>query len=126
MPGRRTHVLVVEDEVLISNLVTEVLAESGFAVHAVEAGEDALRYLKSGAEVDVLFTDINLLGPMDGSMLAREARAQRPELPIVYCSGRYSPSALAPPVTRSVFVKKPYSPDDLCRLLERLTAGAQH
>lgn len=126
MPGRRTHVLVVEDEVLISNLVTEVLAESGFAVHAVEAGEDALRYLKSGAEVDVLFTDINLLGPMDGSMLAREARAQRPELPIVYCSGRYSPSALAPPVARSVFVKKPYSPDDLCRLLERLTAGARH
>ena len=91
-------------------------------MHAVEDGEAALRYLKSGAEVDVLFTDINLAGRMDGSMLAREARAQRPELPIVYCSGRYSPSALAPPVSRSIFVRKPYSPDDLCRLLERLTS----
>jgi hypothetical protein len=29
-------------------------------------------------------------------------------------------------VPRSVFVKKPYSPTDLCRLLERLTAGMRH
>lgn len=122
MPARLTSVLVVEDEVLISQLVAEVLCENGFAVHAVEDGEEALRYLKSGAAVDVLFTDINLAGRMDGSMLAREARAQRPELPIVYCSGRYSPSALAPPVSRSIFVRKPYSPADLCRLLERLTS----
>jgi len=126
MPTRRTSVLVVEDEVFISNLITEVLSEGGFAVHAVAAGEEALRYLESGADVDVLFTDINLLGPMDGATLAREARAQRPELPVVYCSGRYSPSALKPPVPRSVFVKKPYSPTDLCRLLERLTAGMRH
>jgi hypothetical protein len=53
-------------------------------------------------------------------------RAQRPELPIVYCSGRYLPSELAPPVPRSMFVQKPYSPEDLCRLLERLTADTKH
>jgi len=122
MPARLTSVLVVEDEVLISQLVAEVLCENGFAVHAVEDGEEALRYLESGAKVDVLFTDINLAGRMDGSMLAREVRALRTELPIVYCSGRYSPEELAPPVSRSVFVKKPYSPTDLCRLLERLTS----
>ena len=62
MPARRTSVLVVEDEILISNLIAEVLCENGFAVHAVADGEEALRYLESGAEVDVLFTDINLLG----------------------------------------------------------------
>ncbi len=126
MQARRTSVLVVEDEVLISELIAEVLSDHGFKVHAVAAGEEALRYLESGADVDVLFTDINLLGSMDGSMLAREARAKRPELPIVYCSGRFSPSALAPPVSRSMFVKKPYSPEDLCRLLERLTADTKH
>jgi CheY-like chemotaxis protein len=124
MAARRTSVLVVEDELLISKLIAEVLCEHGFAVHALADGEEALRYIESGADVDVLFTDINLLGRMDGSMLAKEVRAQRPELPIVYCSGRYSPSALAPPVPRSIFVRKPYSPADLCRLLERLTATA--
>ena len=122
MAVRRTSVLLVEDEILISELVAEILSESGFAVHAVEGGEEALRYLESGADVDVLFTDINLIGRMDGSMLAREARAQRPEMPIVYCSGRYSTSALAPLVSRSIFMKKPYDPADLCRLLERLTS----
>ena len=71
MPARRTSVLLVEDELLISKLIAEVLCENGFAVHAVEHGEEALRYIKSGADVDVLFTDINLLGRMDGSMLAR-------------------------------------------------------
>jgi two-component system, response regulator PdtaR len=126
MQTRRTSVLVVEDEILISNLIAEVLSEGGFDVHAVADGEEALRYLESGANVDVLFTDINLLGRMDGSMLAKRARAQRPELPIVYCSGRYSPSALAPPVPRSIFVKKPYDPTDLCRLLERLTSSVKH
>ena len=111
-------------KLLISKLIAEVLCEHGFAVHAVEDGEEALRYLESGADVDVLFTDINLAGRMDGSVLAREVRAQRPELPIVYCSGRYSSSAVAPPVPRSIFLRKPYSPADLCRLLERLTATA--
>lgn len=126
MQARRTSVLVVEDEIMISDLIAEVLSEHGFAVHAVTGGEQALKYLQSGADVDVLFTDIDLDGSMDGSMLAQEARAKRPELPIVYCSGRYSPSALAPPVSRSMFVKKPYSPEDLCRLLERLTADTKH
>jgi DNA-binding NtrC family response regulator len=126
MPERRTSVLVVEDEPLISNLVAEILADNGFAVHAVDAAEDALRFIESGAEVDILFTDINLVGPMDGATLAREVRARRPEMPVVYCSGRYSPSAVMPLVPRSVFVRKPYSPDELCRLLDRLTSGIAH
>jgi DNA-binding NtrC family response regulator len=124
MPMRRTNVLIVEDEVLISELVSEVLSENGFDVHAVSNGESALSYLDSGPEVDVLFTDINLEGRMDGSMLAKEVRERRPDLPIVYCSGRYSPSAVAPLMSRSIFVKKPYNLDDLCTLLNRLTATA--
>ncbi len=75
MAARRTSVLVVEDELLISKLIAEVLANTASAVHAVAAGEEALRYLESGADVDVLFTDINLSGRMDGAMLAQEARA---------------------------------------------------
>ena len=117
-------VLLVEDEILISTLVAEVLGAGGFDVHAVANGEAALRYLESGAEVDVLFTDINLVGGMDGSTLAKQARARRPDLPIVYCSGRYSSSALSPLMSRSIFLKKPYDPADLCTLLGRLTSTA--
>ena len=122
MSTRRTNVLMVEDEALISELMTDVLSEKGFEVHAVSDGESALRYLDSDPGVDVLFTDINLYGRMDGSMLAKQVRARRPDMPIVYCSGRYSPSALSPLVPRSIFLKKPYNPDDLCLLLTRLTS----
>ena len=122
MVGRRTSVLMVEDEVLISNLIAEVLCENGFHVHAVPDAESALRYIDSGTDVDVLFTDINLLGRMDGATLAKQVRERRPDMPIVYCSGRYSPSALSPLMPRSIFLKKPYDPADLCTLLTRLTA----
>jgi CheY-like chemotaxis protein len=122
MQTRRAHILVVEDEILISDLISDVLHERGFDVHAVPDAEAALRYLEAGSAVDVLFTDINLAGDMDGSTLAARVREQRPELPIVYCSGRYSPSAVAPPVSRSIFVRKPYDPTDLCVLMERLTS----
>ena len=122
MPMRRANVLVVEDETLICDLIADVLGDRGFDVHAFPDAETALRYVESGSEVDILFTDINLAGAMDGSMLAARVRERRPELPIVYCSGRYSPSALAPPVPRSVFVRKPYDPMALCTLLERLTS----
>jgi CheY-like chemotaxis protein len=113
---------MVEDEPLITELMTEVLNDNGFAVHAVTSAETALRYLDDGPEVDVLFTDINLEGRMDGSTLAKRVRERRPDLPIVYCSGRYSPQALAPMMSRSIFLKKPYDPNELCMLLTRLTA----
>jgi CheY-like chemotaxis protein len=124
MSTRRTNVLVVEDEVLISEMVSDVLSENGFEVHTVTSGETALRYLESSPEVDVLFTDINLEGRMDGSTLAKAARERRPDLPIVYCSGRYSSAAIMPLMPRSIFVKKPYDLEDLCTLLTRLTTPA--
>ena len=48
-------VLLVEDEVMISNLVAARLSESGFRVHEVATADDALRVIKSGANVDVVF-----------------------------------------------------------------------
>ena len=57
-------VLLIEDEVMISNLVADCLSESGFRVHEVVTADEALHFIKSGANVDVLFTDINLPGGM--------------------------------------------------------------
>ncbi len=125
--GRATHqttVLLVEDEVLISMLVAEALSDHGFAVREAATADEALRYIDSGGAVDVLFTDVNLPGGMDGAELASRARERRPELPIVYASGRYSNSDLGGLVSRSVFVPKPYNPEEVCTLLERLTAAA--
>ena len=118
-----TTVLLVEDEALISHLVADWLSERGFAVHEVATGDEALAYIGAGGAVDVMFTDVNLPGSMDGAQLATRVRALRPELPIVYASGRYRADEIAPLVSRSVFVPKTYDPADVCTLLARLTAA---
>jgi CheY-like chemotaxis protein len=117
-------VLLVEDEVLISDVVSDALKEGGFIVHHAETADDAWRYLENGHEIDVLFTDINLPGEIDGAELANRARELRPELPIVYASGRHTSSDLGL-VPRSVFVSKPYDLSDICTLLQRL-APTEH
>jgi two-component system, response regulator PdtaR len=119
-------VLVVEDEVLISNLVADALSASGFLVHEVTTADEAMEYIDSGAAIDVPFTDVNLPGGMNGAELAARAREIRPEMPIVYASGRYKLSEIAPLVPRSLFMAKPYDTNDVCAILTRLTrAGSR-
>jgi CheY-like chemotaxis protein len=114
-------VLLVEDEVLISEPVSDALSDEGFAVHVADSADAALEYLEREGEVDVLFTDINLPGEIDGAELANRVRAMRPDLPIVYASGRITSSDLGGLVPRSVFVEKPYNLREICNLLRRLT-----
>ncbi len=113
------RVLLVEDEYLISEWVAESLAQQGFAVCTATNGMDALKCLAS-VPVDILFTDINLAGSMDGTMLARRARELLPDLPVVYASGRVN--ALDPQVRvpGSTFVPKPY----VLSLIGRVLANA--
>jgi CheY-like chemotaxis protein len=117
------RVLVVEDEFLISEMISEALAMRGFDVQAFATAEDALRYLASGPPVDVLFTDINLAGKMDGSALAMRVRELRPALPVVYASARANGLDQLPVVPNSLFVPKPYSPFAVCSLLSSLVAA---
>jgi CheY-like chemotaxis protein len=120
---KRASVLLVEDEPMISDLATEVLQEQGFEVAAVSNAGDALRRLISGAPVDVLFTDVNLPGGMDGGTLARRARELRPNLPVIYTSGRRAVIEQLDPVEGSMFVPKPYDLFRVGRLLDYLVAA---
>jgi CheY-like chemotaxis protein len=115
-----TRILVVEDEALISEMVADSLEEQGFEVFVASNAADALRHIESGARVDALFTDVHLPGGMDGSELASRVRLLRPDMPIVYASGRWSPTDQARLVPRSVFLPKPYDPRDAGNLLMRM------
>jgi len=109
-------VLLVEDEPLLGELMTAALTDQGFEVHAAPDAGDALRHLLSGADVDILFTDIDLGSGMDGAALAQLAREMRPKLPIVYTSGRRSLDQIAA-VPGAAFLAKPYSLDDVSAML---------
>ena len=117
------HVLFVEDEFLISEWVSQSLSEQGFDVQTVTNAADALQHLAS-VPVDVLFTDINLPGGMDGAALARRAREMRPNLPVVYASTRATLLKQDARVPGSIVVPKPYEPALVGRLLTAATKAA--
>jgi len=118
---RRKRVLVVEDEALVSEMICDALTEDGFEVHVSANADDALRYL-SRHSVDVLFTDIDLPGSMDGGRLARCARELNPDLPVVYASGKAPGLRHVAKVPGSIFLQKPYDPYQACTLMARIAA----
>lgn len=116
------RILLVEDEFLIAEWVAEALSEQGFAVRAVSNAREALRYL-TATPVDVLLTDINLAEGMDGAALARHARGMLPELLVIYASARVlEPQQRVP---GALFVRKPYDPDAVGRIIASLFDAAK-
>jgi CheY-like chemotaxis protein len=113
---QQIRVLLVEDECFICEMVAEALAEQGFAVLTAANAADALKHLVS-EPVDVLFTDINLPGGMDGAALARRARQLQPHLPVIYASARATMLEPEARVPGAIIVPKPYEPALVGRLL---------
>jgi len=113
-------VLVVEDEMLIRMLAADSLEDSGYRV--LEAGDaaEALRILEEHDEVSVLFTDVNMPGPMDGIALAGLMHDRRPELGLIITSGRGTPDMARLPLS-SVYLAKPYRPQQLAAAVEKQT-----
>jgi CheY-like chemotaxis protein len=76
---------VTEDEIALRMLAAEVLAEAGFTVVEAAHADDA-PIMKSRA-VDVLFTDVQMPGSMDGLELARYVRRHWPRVAVLIASG---------------------------------------
>lgn len=90
LPTRRGDgqtVLVVEDEPRLLHVMELLLEELGFQFLSARSGQAALRMLETDAKVDVILTDIVMPEGIGGFELARQARALRPRLPVVYMSG---------------------------------------
>ena len=115
-------ILVVEDEFLIRLIVAEELADAGFAVCEAESGDAAARLIEGDAEdFSLLITDIHMPGSLNGVGLGRLMRSRRPEVPIIYMTGRPDAlNAVGRLGGRDVFVPKPFAPSDLLTIARRL------
>jgi DNA-binding response OmpR family regulator len=119
------RVLLVEDEFLIRDWIAQALTEQGFAVKTAGNATEALRQIACGP-IDVLLTDINLPGPMDGAVLARRMRELKPDLPVIYASARARLLEQGDRVPGSLLLPKPYDPATLVRLLLAAFRGGTH
>ena len=97
---------------LVRMLVVEVLSEAGFTVLESASADEALAVLETRPDVQVLFTDVNMPGSLDGYALVEIVRTRWPEIRILIGSGRIrpNPTELSSGVR---FMAKPYAPSAL-------------
>jgi two-component system, response regulator PdtaR len=121
-PRSQFCVLVIEDEDLIRSAVAEELRAAGLQVIEAINATEAMDYLNSTGEVDLVFTDVNLPGAIGGLELARWMKARRPDVPVFITSGTQSASAVA---GLGRFLPKPYLYDTVVSLiLQTLTPSS--
>lgn len=119
---KRVKILVVEDDFLIMMWVEDALRDAGHAVMTAATADQAMDTLERTPDVDLLFTDIDMPGSMDGLRLAAVVRDRWPPVSIVVASGKHRPvSGEIPP--DAVFLPKPYLSIDM---LTALHVASQH
>ncbi|WP_339633518.1 response regulator [uncultured Sneathiella sp.] len=79
------RILLAEDDNNLRPFLARSLENAGHEVLAFSDGEDALPALNVG-EVDILISDLVMPG-MNGIELARYARKQEPDLPVIFITG---------------------------------------
>lgn len=83
----RARILIAEDEEVIRDLLVEILTDEGFDVFQAETGDAAAVLLRSKLP-QLLLTNINMPGSLDGIGLAHLARQLFPNLPVIIITGR--------------------------------------
>jgi len=115
-------ILIVEDEALVRLSAIGMFEDAGFRM--IEAGnsDEALELLETDCDVQLLFTDVNMPGTIDGLALARQVRDRWPHIGIMVASAKpmLQPDELP---AGSRFEQKPYSPDTVVRHARELTSA---
>jgi two-component system, NtrC family, response regulator AtoC len=118
MADSAKHLLLVEDETALREVVAEQLADRGFAVRQAESGEAALAALAEFA-FDIIVTDLRLPG-IDGSAVVEAAVGRYPDIIAIVVTGYGTVKDAVAAIKRgaSDFVNKPFQIDELLHALE--------
>jgi CheY-like chemotaxis protein len=118
-------ILVVEDDIGISEVIKAILAYKGYDVIITENGHEALQYLERGDLPDLILSDV-MMPVMDGRELCRRIRAtpSYSSIPLVLMSAALGPSSLDN-CDYSAFISKPFEVSTLLSTLDRLL-GERH
>lgn len=112
-------VLVVEDEPLTRMDISERLQELGFKVLEAENAAGAIKVLEDDVNIQVIFTDVDMPGSMNGLMLAAAVRNRWPPIKIIVTSGKREIELEDLP-TGSRFMGKPYQAGKLAAMMQEM------
>ncbi|MEE9254178.1 MAG: ATP-binding protein, partial [Pseudomonadales bacterium] len=119
--GTGERVLLVDDDVPVTHVTSELLKRLGYEVTARTDPLEALKLFRNNpAAFDVVITDSNM-PKMTGYELAREVRGEREDIPIILCTGMLDDNP-ALDGTISTIVTKPLSGLELSRVIREFVA----
>jgi CheY-like chemotaxis protein len=110
-------VLVMEGDVLVRLAIAEHLRDAGYRVIETATGEEAHATLEMGADVDLVFADIDLPGPWQGTQLVGWLRTQLPGIKVILTSCAFHNLVGA---GCDGFIAKPYLPTEVATYIETL------
>ena len=109
-------VLVVEDETLVNMFTSSELRAAGYEVLTAYDADEAIRILEERNDIDLVFTDINMPGSMDGLKLAAAVRHRWPPVRLLITTGKSAPTSAQMPAG-STFIPKPYEIPDVLKAI---------
>jgi len=114
-------VLVVEDDILVRLGIVDELKDAGFTVFEAGDADAAIVLLEAHSSINLLFTDIDMPGSMDGLRLAAAVRNRWPPVKIIVTSGQFTLSDRDLP-EGGRFFPKPYLGSDIAAALRDMAA----
>jgi len=100
-------------------VVADALCEKGLQVIEAAHAQAALALMEGHPRVDVLFTDVNMPGDLDGLDLAREVHSRWPDVSLMITSGRQRVMTNEMP-DGGEFVSKPYGLEEVAKRIVEL------
>jgi CheY-like chemotaxis protein len=119
MSSPKAVVLIVEDEPLVRFSTLDALENVGHVVLEAANADEAMVLFRNRTDIDIVFTDINMAGSMDGIQMAQRLRAMRPHIGIIITSGVVNLDPMLLPAN-TVFMPKPYKHDMLLASIHQL------
>jgi CheY-like chemotaxis protein len=122
--GGTETILLVEDDPVVADFVSDLLEDAGFTVTVVHDARTAFERLQHGEQFDLVFSDIIMPGGMNGVELAHRVRAARPAQPILLSTG-YIEAAVGQEASAFPLIRKPYRANELTRVVADLIRGGK-
>ncbi len=123
--GRYLRVLLIDDEEVVREMVTEVLEHEGLGVVAAADGERGLDLMaERGGAIDIVLLDLSMPGLSGQDTFARLAE-RHPGVPVILSSGYDHAEAMRRFDGRAPagFIQKPYRPEQLLAEIHRCVGG---
>lgn len=122
------HILVVDDEAKLVNMMEFLLVKNGYKVSTALNGEDALikvkRSLEKGETIDLLITDVFLPG-ITGAELIDEIEKMGMDVKILAISGKIKEWGHSDISHRKLngYLSKPFGPIQLVEEIKEIMQG---